>query len=152
MFDMLCDFFNVMSSWKLKTQRVVLERSSRCQTPRKEVVVSKGWEIRFFRILSHISSQTIRVATWVFATQKWSISTQGLPKSVRVNTIGTIIYIGLNICFFTVFFIVAISEFQKPASEYMNRNLMWTYRFSSWYILSNIISNHESQLYPTIKK
>jgi len=48
----------------------------------------------------------------------------GLPKSVRVNTIGTIIYIGLNICFFTVFFIVAISEFQKPASEYMNRNLM----------------------------
>ena len=109
-------------------------------------------EIRFFRILSHISSQTIRVATWVFATQKWSISTQGLPKSVRVNTIGTIIYIGLNICFFTVFFIVAISEFQKPASEYMNRNLMWTYQFSSWYILSNIISNHESQLYPTIKK
>ena len=39
-----------MSSWKLKTQRVVLERSSRCQTSRKEEVVSKGWEIRFLRI------------------------------------------------------------------------------------------------------
>ena len=49
---------------------------------------------------------------------------QGLPKSVRVNTVGTIMYIGLNIGFFTVFFIVAISEFQKPASEYMNKNLM----------------------------
>ena len=52
------------------------------------------------------------------------VKLQGLPKSVRVNTYGTIIYIGLNIGFFTVFFIVAISEFQKPASEYMNRNLM----------------------------
>ena len=154
MFDMLCDFFNVMSSWKLKTQRVVLERSSRCQTPRKEEVVSKGWERSDFLESWFIFSQTIiiRIATWVFATQNWSFPTQGLPKSVRVNTIGTIIYIGLNICFFTVFFIVAISEFQKPASEYMNRNLMWTYRFSSWYILSNIISNNESQLYPTIKK
>ena len=39
-----------MSSWKLKTQRVVLERSSRCQTSRKEEVVSMGWEIRFLRI------------------------------------------------------------------------------------------------------
>ena len=64
-----------MPRWKLKTQRVVLERSFRCQTPRKEEVVSRGWEIRFFRILNYISSQTIimRTATWVFASQNWSI-------------------------------------------------------------------------------
>jgi hypothetical protein len=42
---------------------------------------------------------------------------------VRINTYGTIIYIGVIISFFVVFWTVAVSEFQKPSSEYMNKDI-----------------------------